>query len=745
MPIMSFICLLLCLCATAQDAPVLETNALLLRLDPQHGSLVAFTDKAHPHEHIATPDPTGLWSAALSDGRVITPQVARQFTCKKTGDSTLSLSWSAFDLAAAPDFKVTAAVSLDATKPIARWHIRVEGFKGAGLRAVHFPRITGLAQQENETLAVPVWMGERTRRARDLMNRDATSHRWDWEYPGLLSMQCLAFYGGNGSGIEFSTNDKTAQRKQFAVFGDGRGGLGLEAVHLPAASGGEDVYDAPCDVLLGAFQGDWFTAASDYRAWAQNQTWVRESRIKRGLTPDWLLKTGLWVWNRGRSPGVLAPAEALADSADVPVSVFWHWWHGCAYDAGFPEYLPPREGEESFRTALSEAQSRNIHALVYMNQRLWGMTTKSWTDEGAERYAVKAPDGRVVPENYNTFMKAPCASMCMGTEFWRNKYAGLAESAVLKLGVDGIYMDQACSSCACYDPSHGHPLGGGSYWMDGFRALQADIRRRCDATKPVALAGEGCGEAWLPYLDAMLSLQVSMERYAAPGEWEPIPFFHAVYHDCALFFGNYASLTRPPYDDLWPAETAPKNPLELLDRKFSTQFRLEQARAFAWGQEPTVANFQPSHLTDRKEEMDFVIRLTRLRTSCAKYLRDGVFLRPPAIDAPEVEIPMSRLSIYAGQQDAVKEFRKTEPMALASAWQAPDGALAVVAVNIGTEALPLHLALARPDYPLPERGTILRHTAEGATKLADFDGGRAEISADLAPSDAVVFEMKPLP
>ena len=35
----------------------------------------------------------------------------------------------------------------------------------------------------------------------------------------------------------------------------------------------------------------------------------------------------------------------------MPVSVFWHWWHGCAYDAGFPEYLPPREGTDAFKTA----------------------------------------------------------------------------------------------------------------------------------------------------------------------------------------------------------------------------------------------------------------------------------------------------------------------------------------------------------------------------------------------------------
>ena len=43
--------------------------------------------------------------------------------------------------------------------------------------------------------------------------------------------------------------------------------------------------------------------------------------------------------------------------------------------------------------------------------------------------------------------------------------------------------------------------------MQGFRQLVEDIRRRCAAapTSPVVLAGEGCGEAWLPHLDLMLA------------------------------------------------------------------------------------------------------------------------------------------------------------------------------------------------------------------------------------------------
>ncbi len=91
--------------------------------------------------------------------------------------------------------------------------------------------------------------------------------------------------------------------------------------------------------------------------------------------------------------------------------------------------------------------------------------------------------------------------------------------------------------------------------------------------------------------------------YGAPSGWETIPFFHAVYHPYAVFYGNYSSLTMPPYDDLWPAEFAPKEPLKLLDPKFNRQFCLEQARSFVWGQQPAIANFLPVELTERAGEV----------------------------------------------------------------------------------------------------------------------------------------------
>jgi hypothetical protein len=143
---------------------------------------------------------------------------------------------------------------------------------------------------------------------------------------------------------------------------------------------------------------------------------------------------------------------------------------------------------------VAAAPPQDVHAILYMNQRLWGTQTQSWTAEGAEAHAVKGPDGKVHREVYNAFLKAPCAPMCMGTRFWRDKYAGLAQDVRCRLKADGIYMDQTGVLANCCDPRHGHRLGAGRYWTDALALLTGEIRERCATRGPVALGGEYCGE-----------------------------------------------------------------------------------------------------------------------------------------------------------------------------------------------------------------------------------------------------------
>ncbi|HOK78234.1 MAG TPA: DUF6259 domain-containing protein [Verrucomicrobiota bacterium] len=740
----------------AQSPHEISNGRLRIAVGPANGSIVELRDLESDVNLVG--DSAGfsdLWElrCTTADGALrVTPQSANRFICDlvKEAKPGLRLSWADFGPVAHDGMSVTVDVQLEETTPLSRWRIRVDTPPEVALREVRFPMVANLVRQTNESLAVPEWLGKITFDPRRVLaGSSSESTRHVWSYPGHLSMQFAAFSGQPGAGLYLACDDVAWYRKDFVWVGGTNLSVGFELVHLPESAGAESLrWTLPYNVVLGTFHGDWVAAAEQYRSWATNQAWAINSRLAQGAVPSWVLQTGLWVWNRGRSDQVLRPAVVLQADAGLPVSVFWHWWHGCAYDTGFPEYLPPREGTEKFRQALEEAHQQNLHALVYMNQRLWGMTTESWAAEQAERYAVKGQDGKVHPEVYNTFTRAPCASMCMGTEFWRSKYAGLAERAVSELGVDGIYMDQACTSLACYDPSHGHPLGGGTYWIKGFGLLVDDIRRRCG--KPAnncvnpqpALAGEGCGESWLPHLDLMLSLQVSRERYADPDGWEPVPLFTAVYHPFAVTYGNYSSLTMPPYDELWPSEFAPAEPLKLLDRKFSRQFYLEQARAFVWGQQPTVANFLPSHLKERTEEMKYAVHLAKIRNRATKYLLRGVFLRPPRLRVPSAILDISRLSIYAGQRSGPRSYQKESPLALSSAWRASDGQVAIVLASIADEPLNLEVPVDRESWQLPGNLAIWRLEEDHREKLSSLQKDDSVFSFVLPPRSSAVIELE---
>lgn len=728
--------------AAAQGPPGIRNAQTDLAFAPESGSIERWTDRSTGEAILDPRSAPPLWTVEFGNPVTVllSPDNTRGFTWAPENGNAMQLRWTTFDLAQAQDLSVVVSVRALERDPHTVWRIQLRDTGDLVPARIVFPRFAFIPKRDGEALAVPVWMGERTTRFRELLNSgDEKARRFGWEYPGLLSMQCAVFEQALGPGLYLAMNDTAALRKRIDFFGDGAGGAGVELTHyVETFEAARRLFELPYEIIAGANRGGWFVAAERYRHWALAQAWARNSRARASLTPAWMRETDLWVWNRGRSENVLAPAVALRQQTGLNVNVFWHWWHGCSYDSGFPEYLPPREGTDMFASALSAAHALDVRAMVYMNQRLWSMPTKSWSERGAERYAVKGADGTIRREIYNTFTKAPNASMCIGTEFWRDTYADIAEQAYHTLGIDAIYMDQACSSLACYDATHGHPLGGGSFWMKGFQTLAGDIRFRCADRGGIALAGEGCGEAWLPHLDAMLSLQVSMERYANPGDWDPIPFFHAVYHGYGIFFGNYASLTMPPYDELWPPEFAPKEPLALLDRKFARQFRMEHARSFVWGQQPTVANFRPSHLEDRAEEMAFVLQLARLRRDLTKYLQEGTMLVPPTFDSPTAVLDMSRLSIYAGQQGALREFQREYPLVWAAAWRAADGNTAISIVNI--DDAPHSVVLAIPDsWQLPHKRTVHAIDLAGRHELVPADPARLDVT--LSARAAVVYEI----
>jgi hypothetical protein len=535
----------------AAEAKVLRMadGTLRIGLDPATGTLREMVRLLDGFNQLAdSPVPLGLWQIAVRDGEVLhelTAERAGPVRIERlSGDRPgLRMAWDKIALGTSALLGVEVVVRLGQERgPLSRWELSIAKPKNVRLAQVRFPRVASLRVRPEECLAVPQQLGILARNPRRIVQgRDNQGLRLCWRYPygTEMSTQCVAFYQHDGPGFYAACDDAQGYRKDFAMWGDGKGQVHFEIVHDPEqAAVGMTEFRLPFAVVLGAFHGDWTTAAQVYRESPSSRAIAERGRLLRRLTPPWLPQTGLWLWNRGRSQQALQPAIEMRTHLQVPVSVLWHWWHDCPYDAGFPEYLPPREGADSFKSALAAARRHDVHAILYMNQRLWGMKTQSWVREGAESWAVKGKHGAVVPEVYNVFMKAPCAAMCIGTRFWRDKYAGLAEEVLCGLRADGIYMDQAGVWADCYDPRHGHILGPGRFWTDGLATLTAEIRDRGSTRGPVALGAEFCGEPWIGNFDLMLALSVSHDRIGMGPDWEPIPFFPAVYHSSAVVFGK---------------------------------------------------------------------------------------------------------------------------------------------------------------------------------------------------------------
>jgi hypothetical protein len=721
----------------------ITNNFLHIEFDPESGELVEMTDLKSGKNFVNKKSmQQSLWRLETDNQQWIEIADADSFHCKQTDDLFLEMTWTHFNNV--PDLTIIVDVHLLKNEPMSEWHIKIDNMNKVNVETIHFPCIPDISKLgNNERLAVPRLMGELAENPRELFSSEKIPKK-SFEYPGFLGLQCLALYEQDGLGFYAATNDTASYRKDFVIHGNSEDDLGFALVHyVPDCRSPKAGYDVPYKALLGSFEGDWITAAERYRAWGVKQKWARESRLEKKLVPSWLLDTGLWVWNRGRAANVLRPASVIQEELGLPVSVIWHWWHAGPYDTSFPDYIPPRDGDQIFKDELAAAQAKGINAIVYMNQRRWSLSMPSWKNEGAEKYALKRKDGTLFLGSPCGFDPQPMATMCVATPFWINKYAGLSEKMLNDYGVNGIYMDQAIAAFNCYDPLHNHSVGGGTYWIDGNFRMTKEIRNRVEKeNNQIVLAGEHSCESWLPCIDLFLTLQVSEERYKNPdGDgWHAIPFFQAVYHPFGITYGNYSSLTIPPYDEMWPKEYSPQQPLKLLDKKYNQQYYLEQARAFTWGMQPTLANFVPSLLVERPDEIAYLKKLVQIREKTLKYLLYGTFQRPPQIKAPEIDVDFSRLSIYAGHLGGGTSCKSRVPTLLTSAWKADDGDLAIVLTSIVDKALPLSFDISPKKYGLKKGGAILRIDEFGAKAMGTFKDDSVHFEFDLPPRGVWILE-----
>jgi hypothetical protein len=76
-------------------------------------------------------------------------------------------------------------------------------------------------------------------------------------------------------------------------------------------------------------------------------------------------------------------------------------------------------------------------------------------------------------------------------------------------------------------------------------------------------------------------------------------------------------------------------------------------------------------------------------------------------------LAISRLSIYAGQQGGLTEFTNNAPLALAAAWQAPDGRVAIVLASMSDRPAPVVLTIPTAEYGILPGSRMTRLSNSG--------------------------------
>ena len=546
--LISIAALALGLVPAAARAAVLENADLAIEIDDASSAVRSVVNKAAGVTFVDSPTNAVLWTAEFRAGpadanpvRLTSNSPCRAKRIERRADGGAALVWEGLDLGGERAAVTVRAVVRFASDGSSRWSLDVRNESSRyGLFSTRYPILPRVVRDGQADCLLP---------------RQDTGARLVRGMKGGKNRRfgCMAYYPmmvaflRDGAGLYIAAHDGESRIKSLEIDRD----LGVSFA-TPVENGGlaRLAAEGPrYETTVTAFTGDWWEAARLYRAWALTTRWAAKGPIvSRTDYPRRLAEIPLWLNIHGlpaEVSNVMTRARSVFPKFDC--GIHWHVWQHSKHDINYPEYFPEQEG-----TGPCFAYLRSIgeEAMPYTNGRLWSTNLVSYPY--ARPYACKKADGSAYVEQYGK-VTPPMSPMCPFTAQWDGTVNDFS-ARVLALGANSIFLDQigACAGLPCYDASHGHPVGGGTWHFEGYQRLLAKVHALY-AAKGAFVTTEGSGEAWMNVVDGYLC--VTQRRP------DDVPFFHAVY-------GGYTTYFCSP---------------ENQDDDF-VSFRAAQARELLWGQ-----------------------------------------------------------------------------------------------------------------------------------------------------------------
>jgi hypothetical protein len=690
----------------ATDTVVLEDEALKLQFaGGEEGFACIGADNKITGDSFmgVSPRSSGLWALQFKDANGNVKTLTAKDPCVRSikqmteSGKGVIISWKGLSLdGRSRDVDVEVRVAL--TSPgRSEWTISLTNrSKRYGLTSYEFPRLSRVAPSGACDLVVPggCW-GAR------LVRNNRTGHTKSYPNVGC-PMQFWAFLTQHG-GLYLATEDPNSKIKVFNV-SPGNDFTVLTWAEDMARPRKTRTLGYP--FVLQAFKGDWWRAADIYRQWAIQQKWCSSGPLaSRSDQGGLLADVGIWIrWWQGTQPAeVMDEIVARCRKAfDVPLAFHWYRTYTHNFDWGYPHY-PPKPGVAERMRQYNDA---GTIMMSYINGRLWDTAEKSFS--AARPWACLTANGDLYRESYPK--SSVLSVMCPYTKHWHEAIASVVEDQVEEFGASIFYLDQigAAEAAMCFNPDHGHPVGGGSWWTDGYRTMLARLKSINDIDgRPISLTTENFAE---PYLDTVDGFLMTRTRSG-----EDLPATPAIYGGYGVFFGIH----QGENDNL-------------------DSFVALHGRDFLWGCQPGWINGWIA-TSKHAAKAAYLESVAKYRLSMKKFLVFGRLVGQARI-SPEPDKIRRTCTVSTA-------FVLETPAVGAYVWKAQDGALGLVCANLTQQdhEVTVEFSAQQVGYPGLTKFSCTEIDAEGNRQpLGDIQGSEVSLQIKLNSNGIKAFELLPL-
>lgn len=525
-------------------------------------------------------------------------------------------------------------------------------------------------------------------------------------YPSAHSpVQLMAFLKGT-AGLYIGVHDGDAWMKQLALAPQQHFFVQTRAENAGVAGAA----GAPrFPVVTQAFQGNWVKAAKIYRKWALKQFWCEKGPLatRKDFSPL-MLKPGYWTtvtYDAGPVKFYLNHLRSkLKELGAEELCAKYHWysWHNERFDTHYPDGLTPRPGVAD---TMAAAVAQGDVMMPYINGRLFDQNLPHWPTIGRAN-SCTTPDGSPYTETVQngTINGVVCPSTPQIQEVYYNFVKKLKD----ELGINAIYLDQIASAwpVPCFNPQHGHPLGGGGFWVKGHRELLGMIR-----SLGLMMTTENTAEPYLAEVDAFLAW---LERRPTD-----VPLLEAIYSGYTIYFTSQSD-----YQDTQEA------------------FQAIQSRDLLWGTQLGWMDPRLFTAPENAEKFKYLVGLTRLHFQLGEFFQTGELLDEPVVT------PQENTVTFVWNRNNVGE--STLPAIQSTVWSNfnHNRLLIALANHSGTvQQADLSFFKLQDFLPECENATrdwqVLLHTVDGRTPLCRLVNGRFDAPLQLAPYEIALLIIQP--